>query len=306
MDITTQLKNNLKDGLKLMAEDAKIKNYYLNSYNENIFKGGMPIHFQTMFMRGSGNELKDHARAIFSSSMLAYNCFHWIDKKHPFDYDGVKYTEVYFETQLWTLKSSKGSPANMDVVLLGKKGKETHVLFIESKLSEFFKNTDFKLSPSYYKEGNSFCEKESRLEDFAKHVEDVWKEGSRSGYWEGVKQGVTHIFGIFNVLNNDDAYDFFKTQIKYHKSSSIISESKDKLKAHFVNLLFDYQDDDHYIQYKKLYEETIIKSSHNLIDNVRVVRYSELWNSMKNQIDNNDLKDYLWQRYMKYVEGAEQ
>ncbi len=197
-------KTNLKTALQEEYKSKVNNNGYFDSFLDNVYGKKMNQKFQVMFMRGSGNELKDHARAIFSSSMLAYNCFHWIDKNHPFEYEDVKYTEVYFETQLWTLKSSKRSPANMDVVLLGKKGKETHVLFIESKLSEFFKNTDFKLSPSYYKEGNSFCEKESRLEDFAKHVEDVWKEGSRSGYWEGVKQGVTHIFGIFNVLNNDD------------------------------------------------------------------------------------------------------
>lgn len=297
-----QLKNELNDGLKQKAKDVIIKNYYLTSYNENIFKGVMPTRFQIMFMRGSGSELEDHAKAIFSSSMLAYNCFHWIDKNHPFEYEDVKYTEVYFETQLWTLKSSKHSPANMDVVLLGKKDKETHVLFIESKLTEFFENKDYNLPESYCK-CSSFFEKESELKEFVENVSD--NVSSRSGYLEGVKQGVTHIFGILNVLNNDAAFDFFKTQIKYHKYSSIISESKDNLKTHFVNLLFDSHGDDNYKQYKKLYEETVIESSHNLIDEVKVVCYSELWNAMKGQID-EDLRSYLWQRYMQFAESAKQ
>lgn len=296
-------KTNLKTALQEEYKSKVNNNGYFDSFLDNVYGKKMNQKFQVMFMRGSGNELNDKARAIFSSSMLAYNCFHWIDKNHPFEYEDVKYTEVYFETQLWTLKSSKRSPANMDVVLLGKKGKETHVLFIESKLSEFFKNTDFKLSNSY-NEISSYFEKESELEKFIESVRD--KVNDCSGYLDGVKQGVTHIFGIFNVLNNNVAYDFFKTQIKYHKYSSIISESKNKLKAHFVNLLFDFQSDDNYKQYKKLYEETVIESSHNLIDDVKVMRYSELWNAMKDHIDDNDLKNYLWQRYMRFAEGAEQ
>ncbi len=71
-------------------------------------------------------------------------------------------------------------------------------------------------------------------------------------------------------------------------------------------MLFDFQSDDNYKQYKKLYEETVIESSHNLIDDVKVMRYSELWNAMKDHIDDNDLKNYLWQRYMRFAEGAEQ
>ena len=295
-------KTNLKTALQEEYKSKVNNNGYFDSFLDNVYGKKMNQKFQVMFMRGSGNELNDKARAIFSSSMLAYNCFHWIDKNHPFEYEDVKYTEVYFETQLWTLKSSKRSPANMDVVLLGKKGKETHVLFIESKLTEFFENKDYNLPESYCK-CSSFFEKESGLKEFVESVSD--NVSSRSGYLEGVKQGVTHIFGILNVLNNDDAFDFFKTQIKYHKYSSIICESKNKLKAHFVNLLFDFQGDDNYKQYKKLYEETVIESSHNLIDDVKVMRYSELWNTMKDKID-GELKSYLWQRYMQFAEGAEQ
>ena len=38
---------------------------------------------------------------------------------------------------------------------------------------------------------------------------------------------------------------------------------------------------------------------------IEFLTYTDLWNLMKNQIDKDDLKDYLWQRYMQFAEGAE-
>ena len=67
---------------------------------------------------------------------------------------------------------------------------------------------------------------------------------------------------------------------------------------------------DNFDKYRTLLENVI-----KIVDNkikmekkslkIEFLTYTDLWNLMKNQIDKDDLKDYLWQRYMQFAEGAE-
>lgn len=83
------LKTALKAGFK--CND----NGYFNSFLDNVYANQMDSKFQKMFNKGSGNELHSKAEAIHSSSMLAYNFFHWIDDASGFDYNGINYTNVF-------------------------------------------------------------------------------------------------------------------------------------------------------------------------------------------------------------------
>ena len=112
--------------------------YYLESYEDNIFVAMQPV-FYNMFWQGSGSELKSGRRgekpkaaALHSSSMLAYNFFHWICDETPLIYKGVVYNKVVFEEKLRVLKGN--NTANMDIVLVSKDNKT--ILFIESKFTE--------------------------------------------------------------------------------------------------------------------------------------------------------------------------
>ena len=266
------------------------KRGYFCSYRENIYGGQMSEHFQDMFDEGSGGELHSKAEAVHSSSMLSYNFFHWIDDEHPFEWEQVKYTQVFFEVKMKTIKDSP-APANMDVVLIDKDKK--HLLFIESKFTEYTETKKFELSNSY-KEENKWYNKDVKWEKIVEYIpEREYK------YKEGVKQLITHLFGIHSQFV--ELCDTFK-------KVGIIDFGKVELK--FITLIFEPSnkrfEDEHkaYANYKELFE--------NFRDNIKIKdvglkvvpewkSYSNLWEIMKEQMP-KDLKDYLMERYMNFAE----
>ena len=81
-----------KTFIKALSEAREIKcdeKGYASSYFDNIFQNEMDEKHIRMFCRGEGKELfpkegeKEKAACIYSSSMLAYNFFSWIDKNIP-------------------------------------------------------------------------------------------------------------------------------------------------------------------------------------------------------------------------------
>ena len=258
---------------------------YFNSYTANIFKGKMNIGFQKMFDQGSGGELHSKAEAVHSSSMLSYNFFHWIDDAHPFVWNGVKYTQVSFEVKMKTIKDSN-APANMDVVLIDKD--KNHLLFIESKFTEYTETKKFELSKSY-KDRNKWYNTEvdwGRVVSYTPQKEYKYKEG--------IKQLITHLFGIHSqFVERSDTFN----NIDFNSAKLV-----------FITLIFDPSEkdfaDEHkaYNNYYGLF--TDFKSS---IGNVGLkvvpewVSYSKLWKDMKGQMP-KDLDDYLWERYMKFAQ----
>ena len=295
-------KMNLKTALK--AGFKCNDNGYFNSFLDNVYANQMDSKFQKMFNKGSGNELHSKAEAIHSSSMLAYNFFHWIDDASGFDYNGINYTNVFFEVRMKTLKNSN-SPANMDIVLSDKEHK--HLLFIESKFTEYCETKKWDLSDSYKNE-NSF-NNDVRWDEIIKKIKDAVKSSKSCTYKDGIKQLTTHLFGIANLCN-DKALAWFND-----KKNNILQLEK-PFDVKFINLVFEPQKEnfndehDNFDKYRTLLENVI-----KIVDNkikmekkslkIEFLTYTDLWNLMKNQIDKDDLKDYLWQRYMQFAEGAE-
>ena len=265
----------------------------------------MDQKFQDMFDKGSGNELHSKAEAIHSSSMLAYNFFHWIDGTSCFNYDGINYTNVFFEVRMKTLQDSN-FPANMDVVLTDKEHK--HLLFIESKFTEYCETKKWDLSDSYKKE-NAF-NNNIEWDEIIKAIREEVINCKTCKYKDGIKQFITHLFGIANLCN-DKALAWFN-----NKKHNILQLEK-PFDVKFINLVFEPQkenfNDEHddFDKYRTLLENVI-----KIVDNkikmekkslkIEFLTYTDLWNLMKNQIDKDDLKDYLWQRYMRIAEGAKQ
>ena len=295
-------KMNLKTALK--AGFKCNDNGYFNSFLDNVYANQMDSKFQKMFNKGSGNELHSKAEAIHSSSMLAYNFFHWIDDASGFDYNGINYTNVFFEVRMKTLKNSN-SPANMDIVLSDKEHK--HLLFIESKFTEYCEKKKWDLSDSYKNE-NSF-NNDVRWDEIIKEIKDAVKSSKSCKYKDVIKQLTTHLFGIANLCN-DKALAWFND-----KKNNILQLEK-PFDVKFINLVFEPQKEnfndehDNFDKYRTLLENVI-----KIVDNkikmekkslkIEFLTYTDLWNLMKNQIDKDDLKDYLWQRYMQFAEGAE-
>lgn len=188
---------------------------YLPNYLDGIFPGGQDAmkpegKFYRMFDAGNGSELKPtkvagnaippKASAVHSSSMLAYNFFHWISKEHPFHFsDGKTYDKVYFEVKMPVLKSRPKSPANMDVVLVSD---DCHsVLCFESKLSEYTKHGDAEFKSAYVERKNYYNNHfEDEFIEYIKNFKNV-----DHAYNEGIVQMVKHLIAITNLHQSNYA-----------------------------------------------------------------------------------------------------
>lgn len=296
--------HSLKHWLRTPEINDSAKDGYFDSYKSNVFGNNMPDRYAKMFAAGDGNELFGKACAIHSSSMLAYNMFSWIDGDHPFVYKGVKYTNVFFEVHLPTLKGTK--PANMDVVLEGYSSDGKHsILFIESKFTEYFKNEKEQMkkmgvtynNPDRYFIGNG--------EKWAELIERYRKEaGESSGYYDGIKQEICHLIAISNLRADAglDAYNYLRK--KYNCESPHIFKSDDFI---FINLLFKpgqkfTAETKAFDKYEKLYV-ALRGYSNNLISDKRIdmelLTYGELWKEIKGQMPQEQMK-YVEQKYMEF------
>lgn len=277
---------NLINALK--AGHAVNKKGYFSSYRENIFTGQMSEDFQNMFDEGSGGELHSKAEAVHSSSMLSYNFFHWIDDNHPFEWDGVKYIQVLFEVKMKTILDSP-APANMDVVLIDKDRKS--LLFIESKFTEYTETKKFELSKGYQDKDRWF-NKNVTWDKIVSYVPE-----RKYKYKEGVKQLISHLFGIHSqfdelcdTLKNVGIDDFNTVNLKF--ITLVFEPSKDRFK----------EEHDAYVNYNKLFKDFRTKIQNAGLKVVPEWKsYGKIWEIMSKQIP-EDLKNYLWERYMKFAE----
>ena len=246
--------------------------------------------FQMMFDEGSGGELHSKAEAVHSSSMLSYNFFHWINEEHPFKWKEVEYTKVLFEVKMKTLKNSN-APANMDIVLIDKGQK--NILFIESKFLEYTETKKFELSDSYKDKNNYY--NQNKKDELHKIADDYKPTGK---YKEGIKQLITHLFGIYGLLSEVKEATNFCNELGDIRSKKI----------KFITLVFEPDggefktDHDDYVNYYDMFKDFHDKLT--AIEGLDVipqwVSYSDLWKEMESLIS-PDLKDFLFERYMRFA-----
>ena len=247
---TTKESTNHLRQVPLFIEDRP--DTHLATYAENVYVGGRKAitegKFHEMFLAGNGHELEDytdengklhiaHARSIYSSSMLAYNFFHWICPEHPLTLNGITYDKVYFEVKfpIFT-KSTEGRPvnrpSNMDVVLISDDC--AAMLCIESKYTEHSHHQEAEFADAYFKhacyyQGNPY------IQSFIKMA--LRYNEQKNGYFAGIKQNVSHLIGITNVMHDAAALAWFKANNPF-----IEPEVMEKIGAHtefvFTNLLY--------------------------------------------------------------------
>lgn len=268
---------------------------YLESYQENIFQGYMPDRFRNMFMKGSGSELRSKAEAVHSSSMLAYNFFHWVSDKYPLTIDDIKYTQVFFEVKMEAITTD----ANMDILLIDKSRKR--LLFIESKFLEYLNSKKYDLKDAYREQDGW----KAFLSDVDKIVP---KDNDNSDYQEGIKQGVTHLFAL-SELKEEKAFKHFNETNGLDLNIKSIQDAND---IKFINLLFepngeydyDYKRFDNYIRLYRSFKE--IAQQSGIVDDIlmKILTYSELWHIAGEQIkkvNQGHLYQYLEERYMRFA-----
>lgn len=281
--------------------------YYLR-IDDNIFPEKMNDRFVKMFRNGSGKELSGKALAVHSSSMLAFNFFHWISEENPLTIDNYRFTKVYFEVQLPTLKGT--TPANMDVVLEGKSITDNKpvLLFIESKFTEHFKNSssDMKkmLNSSYTKEQRTgkkydyYPYNAKRFRGWLGVIQE-FQGKTKKGYVDGIKQEICHMIALTNLKHDlDQAKDSYK---KNNVECPTINGDETFL---FYNILFEpnseFKESGSYKSYKDLYDSLNKQLTDNELNKgieCKICSYKEIYDKISNQ----SLKSYLESRYMRFA-----
>lgn len=272
---------------------------YLKCFLDNVYEQKMEPEHEKMFNHGSGSELQSKARAVHSSSMLGYNFFSWINEEHPFVWDDVTYTKVYFEVRLRTIKRSP-APANMDIVLDGtNKGGKRVLLFIESKFLEYTNFDKMELSDSYIKPENYYVN--NPWNKVAESLIEMTKDTKH--YNGGLKQSFCHLVAL-NALEKPMALTWF------NKNNDLKIENLTDIEIRFMNAIFcpseDYKEYERYCDYEKHYKSFKLLIETKALYSVQPqwFSYSQIWKEMEPQLMNMDEAErveYIKRRYMDFA-----
>ena len=279
--------------------------YYADSYLDNIYGWRMDEKFVRMFCKGEGKELfpkdgnKEKAACIYSSSMLAYNFFHWINEDNPFSYCGTDYVKVVFEEQFRVLKN-RNNRANLDVVLADKDGNT--LLILESKFTEHMaiKDTCPEISDAYASRDSYF--QNSNGDEWASIINKLQRENRGRAYYDGLKQVVCHLIGISSVICNEDARQWFNNNSWLKHIEGITLKGTERFI--FKSIVFRPKMNEE-CRRSKEYENMnrdFIKGLNFLPDNLNVkdpiLTYRDIWEAgMKESIQDPKLTEYL-ERYL--------
>ena len=243
--------NKIQKVANFQNSNSKQKNY-LPTYEENVFPAAREAltsgKFHNMFMAGDGHELEDytdkkgvlhlaHAKSIYSSSMLAYNFFYWVSPEQPLVLRDTTYDKVYFEVKFPVLaKNSNGSrnnsPSNMDIVLISD---DCQTIFcIESKYTEHKNHKKAIFTDAYFKPSCYYKDNPYRT-SFIKYA--LRYNEKKNGYFAGIKQNISHIIGITNILHDADALAWFKENNPFIEPK-VLAQINQNTEIIFTNLLY--------------------------------------------------------------------
>lgn len=278
---------------RMIKTDEK---YYADSYKDNIYLPEMPEKHIHMFEKGAGNELSPKngkkAACIFSSSMLAYNFFSWIDKMHPLILDGIKYDRVVFEERFRVLRT-RNSRANLDVVLVSEDKKT--ILLIESKFTEHFKLGPVKISDAY-DDPNSYFPNIKGWDRIFKHIRDRMETGE-TAYFVGIKQFACHLIGISSVILNEDARKWFNQESWLHDGGLDLKGNETFISKNIVFHPNEGEEKSRAEDYEALiknFASNITFLPANLLFDNPIITYRDLWNmGLEKAINDDGLKAFL-------------
>lgn len=309
-----------KEFLKALVnarDETTYKRYYADSYKDNIYPAEMDSAHIRMFRSGEGKELlpkdgkKEKGACIYSSSMLSYNFFHWINGDHTLTIDGVEYDRVVFEEQFRVLKN-RNNRANLDVVLVSKDCKT--ILLFESKFTEHLKNAPVEIKPSY-DWANSYysCSKGKYYSNgekwvcFIKALRKMMDESPNAVYYEGLKQVACHLMGISNVILNENARTWFNENSWLNERFGIPLSGNETFI--FKSIVYHPASEQagalsrNYEESNRCFVSKIDFLPSNIILDNPIITYWDLWKmGMEESVKDPKLKDYL----LNYLKAHEQ
>lgn len=251
---------------------------------------------------GTGDELRK-ITTLHSSSLCSLLFFYNVSESTPVDIDRYKFTESYFEFKNKVI----GYPSNIDVVLLGvnTENKKKVILFLESKFSEFITgvNSKLKVGKSYFSDKDG-CFSKAIYENLEKNniinlIEDEnYISSKEKKYLEGIKQMISHYYGIRNFIN-EKFYDEENENQK--KVKNFYKENKQNCEILLAGILFDNLSDNQKEKYLAPYEADYIKLAEiineqickNNIKNFKMLEKTLKYSSLKNRLNPKIKKFYF-------------
>ena len=243
-----------------------------------------------MACSGTGDELKK-ITTLHSSSLCSLLFFYNV-KNTPVEIDEYRFNESYFEFKNKVI----GYPSNVDVVLLGENAntKKKAILFLESKFSEFITGVtkggrNFEIGKSYFNEKSFSKPIYDKLFDdgILKKENENHVSAKKETYIEGIKQMISHYYGIRNFIEKkfyDEELENQKKVIEYYNSDCEIilgeilfdnlSENQEK------NYLNPYIED-----YKKLSKIINMQIKSNNVENFKMLEEPLKYSNLKNLIN---------------------
>ena len=181
------------------------------AYNFGITDKELFVEKFNMSCSGTGDEIKK-ITTLHSSSLCALLFFFNVSDNKKLVFEGLEnyeFTQSYFEFKNKVI----GYPSNIDVVLLGKNiyTQANVIFFLESKFSEYITGinnpgTKYEIGKSYFKEDcfsqpiyNSLSEDVILKNESDKYY--IYSDAPK--YLEGLKQMVSHYYGIRNFMKGD-------------------------------------------------------------------------------------------------------
>ncbi len=186
------------------------------------------------------NKSKNRLQKVFSfpkEEDIARDFFGWISADHPLTLNGLTYDKVYFGIKFPVFaKTTDGQPynqpANMDVVLISDDclamqcitschTEHTH------HQAAIFKNAYFK--PTCYYKDNPY---RTAFIKWALRYNE-----KKNGYFASIKQNISHIIGITNILHDADALAWFKANNPFIELE-VLAQINQNTEIIFTNLLY--------------------------------------------------------------------
>ena len=259
------------------------------------------------------NKSKNRLQKVFSfpeRGDIARDFFEWVSAERPITLNGSSYDRVYFDVKFPVFaKTTDGQPynqpANMDVVLISDDClamqciTSCHTEHMHKQAANF---ADAYFKPSCYYKDNPY------RTPFIKWA--LRYNEKKNGYFAGIKQNISHIIGITNILHDADALAWFKANNPFIESE-VLAQINQNTEIIFTNLLYycpemgtDIYGDIHAEEktYPYLLAEFLFDHLQNNLDEPLllsrfITTYPELFAEIQSQMPNG-LAEYLDNKYV--------
>ncbi len=259
------------------------------------------------------NESKNRLQKIATfpeKDSIAHDVFQWVGAEHSLTLYGTTYDKVYFDVKfpLFNETSENESAevySKIDIVLISDDCismlcfASSHTEHTHHQAAEF---ADAYFMPSCYYNDNPY--RTSFIKWALRYNE------KKNGYFAGIKQNISHIIGITNILHDADALAWFKANNPFIEPE-VLAQINQYTEIIFTNLLYYRPEigtkiygDLHakkknypYLLGELLFDRLLCALDEPLLLSRFITTYPELFAEIQSQMPNG-LAEYLDNKYV--------